>query len=126
MKLLTKAIQKSLPPLYATEGQPRKEKKVKVKVKFFLPNSSFTWYAIEASSIDENGKYHSLKELPAERAKDVMFYGIVDGLYPEFGYFLLSELKAVRSARFKLPVERDMYFEATLGEVMDEIGLAYE
>ena len=36
------------------------------------------------------------------------FFGFVDGLEREWGYFSLSELESVRGG-FGLPVERDMY-----------------
>ena len=59
MKLLTKAIEKSLPPLYANEGKPASG--VQIRVKFFTPDSDWTWYATEYD--------------PTERR----FYGLVVG-----------------------------------------------
>ncbi len=88
MKLLTKAILKKLPPLYATDEQGEG---ALVQVKFFTPDSSWTWYATEYDGED-------------------IFFGLVSGLEVELGYFSLSELKTVRGA-YGLPIERDMWFE---------------
>ena len=87
MKLLTKEIKKKLPPLYATEGQDDPM----VQVKFFTPDSNWTWYATEFDGED-------------------IFFGFVVGHYPEFGYFSLREMEAVRGP-LGLPIERDLYFE---------------
>ena len=45
-------------------------------VKFFTPDSSWTWYASEFNGDD-------------------IFFGFVIGFEPEFGYFSLSELESV-------------------------------
>jgi hypothetical protein len=89
MKLLTKEILRNLPRLTETEG----EKDPLVIVKFFYPDFSWTWYAIEFDGKD-------------------IFYGYVAGDYPELGYFSLSELQQHRG-KFCLPIERDMHFEIT-------------
>lgn len=86
MKLLTKAIIKSLPPLYSQENNPDPV----VRVKFFDPTGSWTWYATEFDGVDT-------------------FFGLVDGHEKELGYFSLSELQAVRG-QFGLGVERDLHF----------------
>lgn len=92
MKLITKEILSKLPKLYATENLP-KEKQV-AQCKFFTPDSSWTWYAIEFDGSDT-------------------FFGLAsDGQYPEYGYFNLSELQSIRG-RFGLPVERDRHFSPT-------------
>ena len=49
MKLLTKEIKRRLPALYSQEN----EKDPMVICKFFDPSSSWTWYAIEGSPVDE-------------------------------------------------------------------------
>ena len=46
MKLLTKLIRRKLPPLYAQDG---KGGQAVVYVKYFTPDSSFTWFATEGS-----------------------------------------------------------------------------
>ncbi|CCF85383.1 hypothetical protein NITHO_490006 [Nitrolancea hollandica Lb] len=43
-------------------------------------------------------------------AVDFVFFGYVQGLEAELGYFSLSELEQLRGA-LRLPVERDLYFE---------------
>ena len=93
MKLLTKAIEKQLTkaPLRSTDGSDIK----KVIVKFFTPDAQWTWYAVEGSKQSDG---------------DWEFFGLVDGLEKEWGYFMLSELQAIRG-QFNLPVERDRFFD---------------
>ena len=101
MKLLTKAIIKKIPALYATENQKAEEKKIVVK--FFTPDAQWTWYVLEGSE-QEDG--------------DWRFFGYVKGHEAELGYFMLSELKKVRG-QLGLSIERDMYFgDYTLADVM--------
>jgi len=96
--LLTKSILKKLPPLYGTEEIALEDKVVQVK--FFTPDSSWTWYAIEYS------------------VKDRLFFGLVDGFEKEYGYFSLDELENARG-KMGLPVERDMYFKPqTIGKLL--------
>jgi len=91
MELLTKEIREKIPKLYATENIPL-EDKVAV-VKYFTPWTSWTWYGVEFDGEDR-------------------FFGLVDGLEREWGYFSLSELKSV-SGPLGLKIERDLYFEPT-------------
>ena len=99
MKLLTKELRRKLPPLYSQEN----EKDSMVICKFFTPDAGWSWYAME---FDE----------------DDTFFGYVAGIYPELGYFSLSELQRVRG-KFGLPVERDLYFEpCRLSEVKKELA----
>lgn len=87
MKLLTKELRDKLPPLYATED----EEDPLVICKFFTPDSSWSWFAIEFDGEDT-------------------FYGFVDGHFQELGYFSLAELEGIRGP-YGLPVERDTGFE---------------
>lgn len=87
MKLLTKELLEKLPPLYATEH----EKDPMVWVKFFYPTCSLTWYATEFDGKD-------------------LFFGFVDGEFPELGYFSLAEMCQTHDA-WSLPIERDLYFQ---------------
>ena len=97
MVLLTKEVLKKLPPLYSQEEKGLDAVAV---VKFFTPDSNWTWYATEFDGDD-------------------LFFGLVDGFEKEIGYFRLSELKSVKGA-LGLPIERDMYFKPkTLKELMD-------
>lgn len=92
-KLLTKEIQRRLPALYATDGQGDD---VLVQVKYFTPDSSYTWYALEYD--------------PQQR---VFFGWVIDANAPHFaelGSFSLDELESVRGP-WGLPVERDLYFD---------------
>jgi hypothetical protein len=98
MKLLTKDILRKLPALYSQDGKPAES--VPVVVKFFTPDSSWTWYATEFDGEDT-------------------FFGLVDGHEKELGYFSLRELQSARGL-MGLPIERDRYFEGrTLADVMD-------
>ena len=91
MKLLTKELEAKLPPLYSQDG---KGDDALALVKFFTPDSSWTWYATEYD--------------PVER----MFFGLVDGLEKELGYFSLDELESIKGP-LGLSIERDIYFEPT-------------
>lgn len=91
MKLLTKELEAKLPPLYSQDG---KGDDALALVKFFTPDSSWTWYATEYD--------------PVER----VFFGLVDGLEKELGYFSLDELESVKGP-LGLSIERDIYFEPT-------------
>ncbi len=91
MQLLTEELRAQLPPLYAQENV----RDPVVHVKFFTPDSSWTWYATEGSP----------------EGDDFIFFGYVIGLEKEWGYFALSELASARGP-FGLPIERDLYFRA--------------
>ena len=111
MKLLT---QEDLAKLQAQDpyhpsgpGRELPSEQLMVIVKFFTPDANWTWYAVSASMDEESG--------------DVQFFGYVDGLYPELGYFWLSELESVLGP-LGLPIERDLHWEPrSLAEVMREI-----
>ena len=90
MQLLTTEIKKQLPKLNETDGQGAE---AIAQVKFFTPWTSWTWYATEFDGED-------------------VFYGYVQGLEDEFGYFTLSELESVEGP-FGLKIERDIMFEPT-------------
>ena len=89
MKLLTHDIRNRLPPLYATQEVPDPV----VQVKFFTPWTGWTWYATEFDGVDT-------------------FFGYVQGLEDEWGYFSLSELEQVEGPA-GLRIERDLYFTPT-------------
>ncbi len=85
-ELLPTNVLSSLPPLGSTDEQPDPM----VQVKFFFPDFSWTWYAIEFDGDD-------------------LFYGFVDGFEKELGYFRLSELMENRG-KLGLEIERDFWF----------------
>ena len=91
MKLLTKALRAKLPKLYATENVGLEDKVAQVK--FFTPDSNWTWYAVEFDGED-------------------LFFGLVHGFEKEWGYFSLAQLQSVRGP-WGLPIERDRYFKPT-------------
>jgi hypothetical protein len=73
-----------------------------VHLKFFTPDSNWTWFVTEGSEDEEN----------------VRFFGYVLGLEEEWGYFMLSELESFRGP-LDLAVDRDLYFRpAPFNEVM--------
>jgi hypothetical protein len=94
MKLLTKEITRAFPEFGSTDGQGDS---AKVVVKFFTPDSNWTWYATEFDGEDT-------------------FFGLVCGHESELGYFSLSELSSVRGP-MGLPIERDRHLGSiTVGE----------
>lgn len=96
-ELLTAEIREKLPELYSTEEQGLE---AKAQVKFFTPDSNWTWYASEFDGED-------------------LFFGLVSGFEVELGYFSLSELESARGP-MGLPIERDLYFESkSLRELME-------
>ena len=98
MMLLTHEIRSKLPALYSQDSKSASE--VPIVVKFFTPDSSWTWYATEFDGEDT-------------------FFGLVDGHEKELGYFSLRELQSARGL-MGLPIERDRYFEGrTLADVME-------
>jgi hypothetical protein len=106
MKLMTKEIYKSLPPLYSQE----KVKDPMIKVKFFYGGS--TWGAYEGSEVCPVHSNFDCKECP-KPWHDYLFFGwATHGDGGELGYFSLKELASFRG-RFGLGIERDMYFDPT-------------
>jgi len=94
--LLPKEIREKLPPLYANEALGLDAQAL---VKFFTPDSNWTWYASEFDGQD-------------------IFFGLVSGFEVELGYFALSELGSV-TGPLGLPIERDLHFEPkTIKELM--------
>ena len=95
MQLLPGEIRAVMPPLYSNEVQGMA---AIAPVKFFTPDSSWTWYASEF----DGGE---------------MFFDLVSGWDIELGYFSLTELEIGRG-RLGLPVERDLWHEPqSLGEL---------
>jgi hypothetical protein len=90
MPLLDDELRARLPALYSqeAEGDPM------VYAKFFTPDSNWTWYVTEGQA----------------EGDDFRFFGFVQGQADEWGYFLLSELEAVRGP-LGLPIERHVHFE---------------
>lgn len=102
MPLMTKEIQEKLPPLYSQDGLGGK---AVVHVKFFTPDSGWTWLATEGSPEED----------------DFLFFGLVIGLEKELGYFSLRELQQVHGP-LGLPIERDLYWKPkTLEEIEPEM-----
>ena len=99
MKLLTQKLRKQLPPLYSQEDKGGEAVAV---VKFFTPDSNWTWYASEFDGED-------------------IFFGLVDGLEKELGYFSLSELQNAHGP-MGLSIERDRWWEPKkLQEIAPEL-----
>jgi hypothetical protein len=117
MQLLTEEIKKKLPPLYSQEN----EKDPMVICKFFDPVGAWTWYAVEGSPVDQNGMCDTNKE-----KVEFLFFGFVNGIEPELGYFSLSELQNAKQGATgirALPIERDRYFKpCRLSEIKQKHG----
>ncbi len=96
-ELLDDEIKEKLPPLYSGE---EKGLEAQAQVKFFTPDSNWTWYASEFDGED-------------------IFFGLVSGFEVELGYFSLKELQEAHGP-LGLPIERDLHFEPkTLKELME-------
>jgi len=89
MELLPVDVRAKLPKLYSQEHV----KDPIVHIKFFTPDSNWTWFATEGEPEED----------------DFRFFGYVCGFEDEWGYFVLSELQSARGPR-RLPIERDLYF----------------
>ena len=102
MELLPADVRETLPKLYTQE----KDRDPTVHVKFFTPDSGWTWYATEGQAEED----------------DFLFFGYVIGFEREWGYFSLNELKAARGP-LGLAIERDLHFTpAPLSEVLRREG----
>ena len=86
--LLDQESREKLPPLYSGEELGLMALAL---VKFFTPDSNWSWYASEFDGEDT-------------------LFGLVSGLAVELGYFSLSELKSVKGP-LGLPIERDLHFK---------------
>lgn len=96
--LLDVESREKLPPLYANEELGLLALAI---IKFFTPDSNWTWYASEFD-------------------KEDTFFGLVSGFEVELGYFSLSELQSVRGP-LGLPIERDLHYDPiTLKELMEK------
>ena len=80
-----------LPKLYANE-QAGNDDPIAL-LKFFTPDSSWTWYLCEYQPDDR------------------LAWGLVIGHERELGYFSLEELEEVRGP-MGLPIERDLHFKS--------------
>ena len=93
MKLLTEPLKKKIPAIYSQDGKGNNST---VYAKFFCPWNSWTWY---------------VTEYDPERNE---CFGYVDGDYPEWGYFSVTELEGVKHKFIPhLGIERDISFEPT-------------
>ena len=90
MYLLPDDIRAQLPPLYS---QDSKGDAAVAYVKFFTPDSNWTWYTTEFDGKD-------------------LFFGLVQGFEEELGYFSLTELANNRGP-LRLAIERDLHFQPT-------------
>lgn len=107
IKRLWDRVQLILPPLLDEASRARLPKlgsgeklglQALAQVKFFTPDSHWTWYASEFDGEDT-------------------FFGLVIGDFIEFGTFSLWELASVHGG-LGLPVERDKFFKPiSLGEL---------
>lgn len=104
MELLTEEIEQRIPALYSTEEIETKDKIIVCK--FFSIRGGWTWYVVEG-----------------ERQKDgdYLFFGLVDGIEQEWGYFTLGELLCVKW--HGVPgIERDLHFESVKVDDCSELS----
>jgi hypothetical protein len=105
MKLLTAEVITKLPRLYSQEAVTDPL----VRVKFFQPWGSWTWYVLEGDPVNEDGETIDLTAHPEADPADWLFFGLVDGFEEELGYFSLSELQSVEGPG-GLRIERDRFW----------------
>lgn len=86
-RLLPDDLALSVPALRSTDN----EEDPIVRVKFFTPDSSWTWYMIEYDPEQKLG------------------FGLVDGHERELGHFSLEEMESVKGP-LGLPIERDLHW----------------
>ena len=86
--MLTKEIEKKLPPLYSQE----EVRDPLCLVKFFTRWTYWTWWVIEYSP------------------EDRLSFSYVQGQEDELGYFSLNELESITGPA-GLKIERDLYFQ---------------
>ena len=93
MELLTKEIKEQLKkyPLYSQDGK----KKKKFICKFFNPYGVGTWLVCEGEE---------------QAGGDWLFFGKVNLLCIEWGYFTLSELESLRLKNGLPLIERDIHY----------------
>jgi hypothetical protein len=91
VELLTEELRERLPPIYSQEA----EQDPVVICKFFTPDSNWTWWVTEGSP----------------EGDDYRFFGYVQGLEDEWGYFMLSELMSAKGP-LGLGIERDIHFKS--------------
>jgi len=98
MELLDGESRAVLSPLYTNEHRGLK---AIAPVKFFSPDSGWTWYATEYDGTD-------------------IFFGLVSGFEVELGYFTLSDLEAIRGP-LGLFIERDLFYQPTDLETLQRL-----
>jgi len=86
--LIPAELAATIPKLYAAE----KEKDPIAYLRWFTPDSNWTWYVLEAD-LDQR-----------------IAFGLVKGFETELGYIALDEIESVRGP-LGLPVERDLHFQ---------------
>ena len=97
-QLITDEIREQLPALGENEEQGLS---ALAQVKYFTPDSNWSWYAAEFDGED-------------------LFFGLVIGFEIELGYFSLQELQETRGP-LGLQIERDLYYEPqSLAELRDQ------
>jgi hypothetical protein len=88
MQLMTIEIESTIPQI---GFQDSKGYDAIAYVKFFTPDSNWTWYATEYDPVNK------------------IFFGLVKGFEEELGYFSLEELESSRGP-LNLAIERDLYY----------------
>lgn len=119
LKLMTHELEKAFKKI----GRQESVNDPIVVGKFFNPAGQGTWYATEMYYVikrDRQGEEPEVIEVEASKLDesskgkvvDMVFFGYVELLENEWGYFSLTELESVRLP-FGLKIERDLYFEPT-------------
>ncbi len=90
MKLVNKELIEKIPKLYSQEN----EEDPMVVAHFFNPCGQGDWWVIEGEQQSD---------------RNWLFFGLVNLIYKELGYFSLMELESIQLP-FGLKIERDLYW----------------
>lgn len=93
MKLINEKILASIPAIYSTEKTLLEDKIAQVH--FFNPAGAGDWYVFEAEKLEDG---------------NVLFFGWMNLLEGELGYFSLNELEEVRVFKGIIGLERNLSF----------------
>ena len=105
-------------PAYGTDIETDPPDKI-VPVKFFTPDAQWTWYVLDGQSLQDD-----IDGL--DGVKDFEFFGLVDGLEIELGYFVLSDLLCFLGP-FGLHIERDEHWTPKkMSEACPEYFMKYK
>lgn len=128
MRLITKDMVPKLILAYQHSAETGEGGK-KVVAKYFTPWANATWFITEGMPLDDKGEALGVDEVIGMKNPDKVdwhlfgFCDLGDRMNAELGYVMLSDLQSL-SGPFGLAVERDLYYDGNLDEVLENYGRA--